>query len=363
MFTVLLTDGEFTGLIRTLRAGYGTQIRIVGLSQNIYIPHQKMLDAFYPVPSHDAPDYFPRLKEILKKENVSYIFPIISEGLESIAQMSGEIHTDTGAKVISPSLSALKVANDKGSLYAYLRELPNLKTLVPDFFVAHTKEELFDEISQLERCGKTACIKRRRGEDAGGFWKIDEGEDYANRLFFSPVERVLSKELLAAAMKKWSSQTAIPPYLVCEYLPGEEWDCDILAYEGELRCLTTRINLKMTGGLTSVLEVRDNPELSSHCRELVRALHLSYVSCISFRKDRGGEFRLLEINPRMMGNIYVSCLCGNNYPQMSIDLLEGREIFPQKPLTGIRTAMYYDQAVISDPDEIRMKEMEPQYDE
>jgi len=354
VLTVLLTDGAFTGLIRTLRAAYSNEVRIVGLSTDPDTPHQAILDAFYVVSSHEDAGYIDALIRILKTEQVEIIFPIISEGLEALLIHEVRIFSETGARILSSPLQALTTANDKGLLYDYLRRSPDeaLSALSPVFYPAGTKTALFDAVHAIRASGKIPCIKRRRGEDAEGFWIIDDSADFLSQLFSKPPGRILSEKMLAGMLEGVGDYDPIPPYLVCEYLPGEEWDCDVLSKNGELLSVTTRINLCMAGGLTSVLEVRDHPFLASCCSKIVASLKLSYVACISFRADADGRFFLLEINPRMMGNIYVSTLAGNNYVKMAIDLLRGHEIHPVPPKNGIRTALYYDQFSIN-PQSIR----------
>ena len=348
MLTVLLTDGEFTGLIRALRNAYGSDVRIIGLSMNRNMPQQTMLDQVYFVVSHQDPRYIPSLSEILEKESVDYIFPIVSEGLEQIAENEDYFLKTYGVKIISPPLSALRIANDKGLLYQCLANSQDdrLRKIVPDFIFADTKKELLDGIQKLQHDQNDVCIKRRRGEDAGGFWRICHSLDYTEKLFRASPSRVLSEQMLHLMLNTLSPDDHIPPYMVSEYLPGEEWDCDVLAKDGKLLSVTTRINIDMSGGLTTVLETKENSELAAYCAAIVQELGLSYVSCISFKKNIHDKFCILEINPRMMGNILVSCLAGNNYAKMAIDLYEGRNIDIKPVKQGIRTSMFYDQVQI-----------------
>jgi len=349
VITVLLTDGAFTGLIRTLREAYHENIRIVGLAEDPDTPHQVILDAFYIVSSHEAPDYIVRLIQIIEKEHVDVIFPIVSEGLEGLMKNEALIFKKTGARILSSPLSSLQIANDKGRLYAFLQESndPVLSSLTPVFVLADTKSSLIEAIQVIRNAGRTPCIKRLRGEDAAGFWVIDNSADYAEHLFYQAPQRILSENMLREMLTGIRDEDTIPPYMACEFLPGEEWDCDVLCLEGKIISVTTRVNISMTGGLTSVLEVKENAYLAECCGHIVSALHLSYVVCISFRADAAGRFFLLEINPRMMGNIYVSTLAGNNYVKMAVDLLFGRAVQAVPPRTGIRTALYYDQLQIS----------------
>ncbi len=350
MLTVLLTDAAFTGLIRALRSGYGDQVRIVGLSTDENTAHQALLDAFYIVPSHRNPTYMDTLIRISKAEHVDVIIPIITDGLEQLAEAAERIRIETNAKVLTSGSEILRTANDKGNLYAFLSASPieTLRNLVPLYRTAMTKSDLFYGIRHLQEQGVSVCIKRRRGEDAAGFFVIDPITDYSEYIFEGKIGNRISYGLLVKMLDNVSDTDTIPSFLISEYLPGEEWDVDVLCLDGKLLSATTRRNISMYGGLTSVLETRPHPLLIEYCRQMIDQLGLSFVACISFRARQDGSFCLLEINPRMMGNIFVSDLAGNNYAKMAIDLLLGQNISPSEPISGIRTALYYDQLRIDD---------------
>jgi len=348
LLTLLLTDGEFTGLIRSLRAIRTEPIRIIGLTMNPYLPHSALLDASYQIESVYANTYINKLISILQKEKVDIILPIVSEGLESLMASETEIKEKTGAVILSSSLDALTIANDKISLYDSIQSssICDLSEIVPKYKAAYTKQELLETVDLFVREYKKICIKKARGENAEGFWIVDNEMDHSDMLFHGIPKRHLSVVSLRNMMQDQNDDAVIPPYIVSEYLPGEEWDCDILCMDGKIISITTRINFLMHDGLTSVLETRDQPQLKAYCEKIVALLHLSYIVCISFRADMDGHFRLLEINPRIMGNIYVSTLAGNNYVEMAIRLLQKKLIHPVPAKNGICTAMYYDQIEI-----------------
>ena len=350
MLTVLLTDAAFTGLIRCLRSGYGNHIRIIGFSTDENTAHQALLDAFYVVPSHRDPSYLEELIRIAKEENVDVIIPIITDGLEYLAAESERIFVESNAKVLTPSVEVLNISNDKGNLYAFLSTGPieELRALVPLYRTAETKSDLFLGIQTLQEQGISVCIKRRRGEDAAGFFVIDSMTDYSEYILEGKIGKRISEALLAKMLERVTPEEIIPSFLISEYLPGEEWDVDVLCKNGELLSATTRRNISMYGGLTSVLETKPHPLLVKYARLIVEQLGLSYVACISFRARQDGSFCLLEINPRMMGNIFASTLAGNNYAKMAIDLLYNHEVYPAEPVAGVRTALYYDQLRIDD---------------
>ena len=80
MFTVLLTDGEFTGMIRALRDF--DDVRIVGFVFSENAAHCEILDASYVAPAWDDPGYIAFLEDVIRKEKVDLVFPVVSKILE-----------------------------------------------------------------------------------------------------------------------------------------------------------------------------------------------------------------------------------------------------------------------------------------
>lgn len=344
MLNVLLTDAAFTGLIRTLRDAYGANVRIIGLSGDPYTAHQELLDEFLVVKYSRDLDYVDRIIQIANEFSVDVMIPIITDELELLAEKRTYIEQSTNAKVLIASFNSIRIANDKGLLYDALSHSidPIIRDVVPPFRIAKTKADLFYAIRELKASGRGVCMKRCRGEDASGFYRIVDFIPAAD-FFDEKDRRSLTTDDLENKLRSIGEDEAIPEYLVSEYLPGAEWDCDVLCRDGELLCVTTRLNLQMFGGLTSVLRVESNPTLEAHCGRIVKELKLSYAACISFREDISGVYKLLEINPRMMGNILVSSWAGNNYAKMCVDLLNGHPISATVPKSGIVSSLYYDQ--------------------
>ena len=68
MITVLLTDGEFTGMIRALQKR--EDVRIVGFLCSENVAHRVMLDQWYIAPDWNDPKYIPFLYDVIEKEKV-----------------------------------------------------------------------------------------------------------------------------------------------------------------------------------------------------------------------------------------------------------------------------------------------------
>jgi predicted ATP-grasp superfamily ATP-dependent carboligase len=104
--------------------------------------------------------------------------------------------------------------------------------------------------------------------------------------------------------------------LVMEYLPGPEYSLDCLARKGDLLAVTIRQKPLLPGRPERLVF---NPALEGVARVLASRFGLDSVSNIQLRDSENGH-RLLEINPRMAGGLYFSCLGGLNYPYWAVRL-------------------------------------------
>lgn len=104
--------------------------------------------------------------------------------------------------------------------------------------------------------------------------------------------------------------------LVMEYLEGPEYSIDCLAQDGRLIRATVRKKPGRAGG-AQLLE--ENSALYDLARSLTKRLQLRSLFNIQARCS-GGVPKLLEINARMAGGIYFSCLSGVNYPYWALRL-------------------------------------------
>ena len=164
MITVLLTDGEFTGMIRSLRER--ADIRIVGFCFSENAAHTAMLDKSYIAPSWDSPEYIPFLFEVIEKERIDFIFPVVTKSLSLMASKAQEIKDKTGAVVVTSPYQAISNANNKLDLFKTLKADPSTAGYITDFDVAKTVGELKDKIKV------TCVVKPVIGENKEGFAKV-----------------------------------------------------------------------------------------------------------------------------------------------------------------------------------------------
>lgn len=345
MKTFLLTDGEFTGLIRTLRS-LNEKVRIIGICSSNNCAHSSMLDATYVAPENPDDKYFDFLIDIINKEKVNYIFPVATLGLEYMAEISGKINELTGATVITSSKKAIEISNNKGKLFEFLRNCEGLESVISDFQIVKEFGSLRKAYKHYSDNGIQCIIKPLRSEDADGFLKFVDKAEFNN----SALMGMHSHKICIECFDDYSDDELIDgDRLIMPFLSGREWDVDVLADNGKIISATVRVNSFMFGGLSARSTTAENSLLLEICEKIVSAIGLSYLSCISFKEDENGIPKLLEINPRAMGSIHLSTLAGNNLVARLLDLLENKSISDEFILTkpNFSTALYYDIVEVS----------------
>lgn len=333
MITILLTDGEFTGMIRAIRER--PDVRIVGFLFSENAAHRTMLDQWYVAPSWDDPEYIPFLLDVVVKEKVDLIFPVVTKSLELMAEKAQEIHEKTGAMVVTSSASAIRVANNKAELFRALKNDPSTSEYITEFEIAETISELKDKITI------PCAVKPVIGENKEGFFRVVTNEAWESAFREGKSGGLLCPALLDLAD---GASSMDEPRLIMPYLPGQEWDADLLVIDGKIVSATVRKNLDMFGGLSACTETSDDPRILAACEKIVSVLGLEYLCCISFKEDGAGDLKLLEINPRAMGSIYVSSIGGNSLVLRLLSFLRSESTDRDLCLTesGLRTSLYYD---------------------
>lgn len=117
-------------------------------------------------------------------------------------------------------------------------------------------------------------------------------------------------------------------YVICEYLPGEEYTVDCFTdRNGRLLAALPRSRQRVFGGVT----VRGrSEELTEEIGEIAEAINqrLRFLGLWYFQIKRGadGRFKLLEISARCAGTMCLSRAAGVNLPLLSVYAAAGRDV-------------------------------------
>lgn len=121
--------------------------------------------------------------------------------------------------------------------------------------------------------------------------------------------------------------------MVMELLPDEEVSIDCLAdSEGKLLAAIPR---RKSSGRIYLLE--DKPELLEIASRVAERCRIPFVYNIQVKYNNGVP-KLLEINPRMSGGLYITCLSGVNMPYLAVKAILGQPFEPPIPQFGIQAS-------------------------
>lgn len=249
------------------------------------------------------------LQTVVHQHNIKVV---IASQNQTIANACKPALAQLGAQVVTIGNNSLvATVNNKARLYRALAN--DSRFAIPAFKVARTSEQLFSAISSMEAQFERLCLKPVTGVYGSGF-RVLRNAPLSLKDVLSE-EKVIDKSTL-----RQFAETSFPePFLVMQYLEGDERSVDCLAQEGRLIAAVIR-RKSAKAGRAQVIET--NPALLETCSAMVAKLGLNGLFNIQF-KDSGGVHYLLEVNPRMSGRSYYATVAGVNLPYLAAQLFSG----------------------------------------
>jgi carbamoylphosphate synthase large subunit len=343
--TVLLTGVGLDGgpdVIRALRADQGLRARVIGVDVNPDTAGRYLCDAFHTVPPRDDPTYVEEVAHVAESESARVIFPLPTFDQEIFAAARDQLEARGLTVVVSPP-DAVRVCNDKWLLYEWLRDAH--PDLVPETRRVASASELEEAARAFGYPERRVCIRRRLSRGAIGLRVLDAGPARLNALLHEkPGSPLVSLEEILDCL---SHADSFPEYLVQEYLPGDEWDVDLLCRAGKTQIAATRRSLAMVGGAAAHAVLEPSESITRLSREIVEALGLDAIANVAFREDENGSPKLLEINPRVPMSILCGLGGGINFVALAVRQQLGESVEPIEPASGGRFLLHY-QSVVTD---------------
>ncbi len=232
------------------------------------------------LPMITAPDFFERFNEVLKDKAIDVVFPTHDTVAMFFAEHVDEIH----AKVTVSDRETAEVCRDKAKTYSALGGA--------DFL-----PKLYDKIEKLP-----LFVKPRESQGAVGA-----------RLIRTPAD---------IPEVDWSK------YVICEYLPGEEYTVDCLTdRDGHLLGAFPRSRKRLLAGVTVSGQTEPlTPEIEHIARLINSRLKFQGLWYFQIKKDVEGKWKLLEVSTRCAGTMCLTRGRGVNLPLLSVYLMMGRPV-------------------------------------
>lgn len=250
-------------------------------------------DEGFVVPRCTEPDYISRLLELVHRERVRVIVPLIDTELAILARFRDAFLRE-GCHVIVSDPEQIAITRDKARTAEHFRRLGFDAPRVIGG----------EELQRLEALSYPLFVKPADGSSSIGALRVDGPEELRYQLDHCESPVVQTNE------------------------EGEEFTIDVFAdLTGQVRCVVPRKRLETRAGEVSKgLTVKDRAMMDAAAR-LVTALG-GCRGCITLQCFRTADRRFVffEANCRFGGGYPLSYAAGANYPGWILRMVQGEEI-------------------------------------
>lgn len=119
---------------------------------------------------------------------------------------------------------------------------------------------------------------------------------------------------------------SINNYVLCEYLPGEEFTIDCFSKNGELLYYNIRTREKVKAGISNKSRTsnKHNKNIEYIAKEISHKYCISGLWFFQVKEDKSGCIKLLEVCARASGTICANLALGVNLPLLALYELENK---------------------------------------
>jgi carbamoyl-phosphate synthase large subunit len=259
---------------RALRDCKEVQLFSAGTDAPNHAPY--VFERHFTIPSIHQPDWIRALNRIVEACGIDYIYPAYDDVLLALARSASSI----GARIVTSPLRTCEITRSKLQTYRHLAG----KIPVP---------RVFDSPQDVDRF--PIFVKPERGQGTERCHAVD------------------SAPALVEALTRHLD------LMILEYLPGEEFtvDCFSDRERGLLFC-AGRERIRTRSGISTTSRSADNPAFAEFARRIAGELEFHGAWFFQVKRDDAGEFKLLEVAPRIAGTMALSRVLGVNFPLLSL---------------------------------------------
>ena len=308
---ILVTGGGAPGAVGILKAlktaGYHN-ISCCDVRPNV--AGSLLSTDFFQLPYGNHPSYAEKLLHECSMRNIEVILPITTKELVAISQLKDPL-ADLNCKAIVSPESSLKIANNKGALYAHLEKSG---IAVPKYKIAKNLSE-FNVALEALNDESILVFKPCESNGSRGFRiihpKVDAFDLWLNQ---KPSNAYTSIENAKSLM----ANKVVPPVLVSEYLEGDEYSVDCLMKNGEIQLIIPRKRIKINNGISVEGIIENNSKIIDYCSQILGSLALDGPIGIQVKYHKDQPL-ILEINPRLQGSSTACMGAGINLAQLAVE--------------------------------------------
>ncbi len=241
------------------------------------------------IPFYTSENFIEEMNRIIETYHIAYIYPAYDDVQLYLTQVQDKIC----AKIVTSDLETVKICRSKILTYKFFKDCD----FVPKYDCDREKIHAFP-----------VFVKPDIGQGAQGTALAYNEQD---------LDFLVKKN---------------PHVVICEYLPGEEYTVDCLTDDkGKLRVCRMRSRERIRSGISVSSQLLPVPQrIYEIAQEMNHRMKFCGAWFFQMKNNQEGDFRLLEVAPRIAGTMGMSRNTGVNYPLLtlycqmgiSIDMIE-----------------------------------------
>ncbi|MBL8694451.1 MAG: ATP-grasp domain-containing protein [Planctomycetes bacterium] len=306
------------GILKSLAAA-GLDGDVVGTDVFQFAAGFAWCQAAYQVPFANAPEYAPRLIDILRRHGTQLVLIGSEAETWELSKLKARLERETSAKIVVNGPELIGRMSDKWGVAELFREAGlNYPKSIIDM---GKRREL---VAQL---GYPLILKPRRGWSARAVQKIEDDE----------------------SLDFYAKHTPEP--ILQEYLEGDEFTCAVVFDRDGNYCDHVVMRRDLLSGTTFRAEIVARPDIDEYVVSFARKLRAVASINLQLRVTKRGPV-CFEINPRFSGTTAMRMKAGfNDVAAVVRNFLDGTPIGKQ-PAQRKRILRFWDEVVI-EPDDPR----------
>jgi len=244
------------------------------------------------IPFIDDDGLLDYLNKVIDENDIDLIYPAHDDVVLRLSQL----RNDLDAEIITADDETCDICRSKKKTYEYFKG---------ESFTPKTYDINLDELEDLENNDNKAEIISKY--DFPIFLKPDIGQGSKGVAIANNI----------SDLKHHIGEN--PDLIAVEYLPQEEYTVDCFSNNGELLYCEMRERIRVKDGISvNAITIETDEEVKEIAKVINSKMAFKGAWFFQVKKDRNGNYKLLEIAPRIAGTMALHRNTGVNFPLLTL---------------------------------------------
>lgn len=300
MSRILLFGGFVQALSAAASLKHCGHMILVAAEKDAVAKKAKYIEKYIEFDKSSVDSVGQRLIELCVKESINVIIPMEDDYAALLSQFKDQIEKETTTKCAIANRDSYDLVSDKATLLAFCKQ----------HNIGHPRTEPIDNNYEwlAESVGFPALIKPNHSEGSKGIVLVNNLEEL--------------KDKASAIITEYGECT------LQEYIQNDHY-YNLMIYRNASGVFSNHVILKILryypikGGSSCLAVSIENEPMVEMCKHLLNALNWVGMADFDILEKGKGDFRIIEINPRVPASLRGAEMSGVNFPQIIVsDMLE-----------------------------------------